>query len=567
MEERKKQSFLTGAGVLAIATILVKIIGALYKIPLTNLMTTEGYAFFTGAYAVYNPLYAISMAGLPVAVSKLVSQNVQAGRMRDAQSLFRVSRRLFLLVGLVGTLLLAALAIPYSNFVKSPMNFVSILVVAPCILFCCQMSIEAAIKLVVGLAATYVFFNRSLASYQANNVGGEMHVFGVDVHSEAEFLAAMYPYAAAVAISGVTLGSMVGLLYLFIHYKRKGFGFTREELVNSPEPQSDRTLRNQIIRFAAPVALTSVILNLSNMIDDLTIRTRLSHAVDVGMDVIKGLYAGPLSAAGTLDTGIKDFLYGAHGSVLNLKNLIPTITLTLGISAIPVLSAAWEKKDKREIKTTIESALRICMMLALPAGFGMAALAEPILKLLYPGEAHVTPITAPLLIVYGLCMFLFSTTSPITNMLQAVGRTDVPVKTIAIGSVIKIAMNFILIGNPKINIHGAPISTAVMYTVMIAINLTMLLRVTKTKINFVSVFLKPFLCAAVCGLAAFFSYGIFMRYNLLGGTLATAGAICVGGLFYVIMLFLVKGIAKDDVEMLPKGEKIAKVLAKYQLLG
>ncbi len=587
MEERKKQSFLTGAGVLAIATILVKIIGALYKIPLTNLMTTEGYAFFTGAYAVYNPLYAISMAGLPVAVSKLVSQNVQAGRMRDAQSLFRVSRRLFLFVGLAGTLLLAALAIPYSNFVKSPMNYVSILVVAPCILFCCQMSsfrgyyeglknmtptgvsqvIEAAIKLVVGLAATYVFFNRSLANYQANNVGGEMHAFGLDVHSEAEFLAAMYPYSAAVAISGVTLGSMVGLLYLFIHYKRKGFGFTREELVNSPAPQSDKVLRGQIIRFAAPVALTSVILNLSNMIDDLTIRTRLSHAVDVGMDVIKGLYAGPLAAAGTLDTGIKDFLYGAHGSVLNLKNLIPTITLTLGISAIPVLSAAWEKKDKREIKTTIESALRICMMLALPAGFGMAALAEPILKLLYPGEAHVTPITAPLLVVYGLCMFLFSTTSPITNMLQAVGRTDVPVKTIAIGSVIKIAMNFLLIGNPEINIHGAPISTAVMYAVMITINLTMLLRVTKTRINFVSVFLKPFVCAAVCGFSAFFSYGIFMRFHVLQGTLATVGAICVGGLFYVIMLFLVKGIAKDDVEMLPKGEKIAKVLAKYQLLG
>ncbi len=179
----------------------------------------------------------------------------------------------------------------------------------------------------------------------------------------------------------------------------------------------------------------------------------------------------------------------------------------------------------------------------------------------------MTPITAPLLIVYGLCMFLFSTTSPITNMLQAVGRTDVPVKTIAIGSVIKIAMNFVLIGNPAINIHGAPISTAVMYTVMIAINLTMLLRVTKTKINFVSVFLKPFVCAAVCGIAAFFSYGIFMRFSFLQGTLATLGAICVGGVFYVIMLFLVKGIAKDDVEMLPKGEKIVKVLAKYQLLG
>ena len=114
MAERKKQSLLTGAGVLAIATVLVKIIGALYKIPLVNLITNEGYGYFQGAYAIYNPLYAISMAGLPIAVSKLVSQNVEAGRMRDARAIFRVSRKLFFLVGGVGTLLLMLLAVPYS---------------------------------------------------------------------------------------------------------------------------------------------------------------------------------------------------------------------------------------------------------------------------------------------------------------------------------------------------------------------------------------------------------------------------------------------------------------------
>ena len=587
MEERKKQNLLTGAGVLAIATILVKLIGALYKIPLTNLMTVEGYAYFQGAYAVYNPLYAISMAGLPVAVSKLVSQNVQAGRMRDAQNIFRVSRRLFLAVGLIGTILLAAIAVPYSNFVGSHMNFVSILTIAPCILFCCQMSsfrgyyeglknmtptgvsqvIEAAIKLVVGLAATYVFFKFSLNYYHTKNVDGALHAFGVDVTNEPEFLAAMYPYAAAVAILGVTLGSMVGLLYLFIHYKRKGFGFTREELVNSPAPESDRTLRSQIIRIAAPVALTSVILNLSNMIDDFTIRTRLSHAVDVGMDVIKDLFGASFAAANTLDSGIKEYLYGTHGSVLNLKNLVPTITLTLGISAIPVLSAAWQKKDRGEIKTTIESALRVCMMIAMPVGFGMAALAAPILQLLYPSQSHMIPIAAPLLMIYGLFMFLFSTTSPITNMLQAVGRMDIPVKTIAIGSVIKIAMNYVLIGNPKINIYGAPISTATMYAVMIAINLTMLLRVTKAKVNFVSVFLKPFIAAAACGGAAWGSYFLLAEKLAFNAKLSTVAAIAVGGGIYVIVLLLVRGIAKDDVEMLPKGEKIAKTLEKFIRLG
>ena len=586
MAERKKQSLLTGAGVLAIATVLVKIIGAIYKIPLVNLITMEGYGYFQGAYAIYNPLYAISMAGLPIAVSKLVSQNVEAGRMRDARAIFRVSRKLFFIVGGVGTLLLMLLAVPYSHMVDAPMNYVSVLVVAPCILFCCMMSsfrgyyeglnnmtptgvsqvIEAAIKMVVGLAATTVFTNLQLHKYQANNLNGTMHAFGMDVHSEAEFLAAMYPYAAAVAISGVTLGSMVGLVYLFLHAKRKGLGFTREELVNSPRPRSDRELRSQIIRVAAPIALTSLILNLSNLIDDFTIRTRLAHAVEVGMTTIKSLYGASIAAAGTLDENIPNYIYGAHGSVLNLRNLIPTITLTLGISAIPVLSAAWQRKDKREIKVTIESALRICMLVALPAGFGMAALAEPILLLLYPKEAHAAPIAAPLLVVYGLGMFLFSTTSPITNMLQAVGRMDVPVKSIAIGSVIKIVMNFILIGNPSINIHGAPVSTIIMYAVMLTLNVTTLLRVTKVRINFISVFVKPFVAAAACGLSAFGVNRLLAAVSLTG-KISTVFSILVGGGIYVIVLFAVKGIAKDDVEMLPKGEKIAKVLAKFRLLG
>lgn len=587
MEERKKQSFLTGAGILAIASILVKLIGALYKIPLTNLITMEGYGYFQGAYAIYNPLYAISMAGLPIAVSKLVSQNVEAGRLRDARAIFRVSRKLFFLVGAVGTVLLMILAVPYSHMVKAPMNYISVLTVAPCILFCCMMSsfrgyyeglknmtptgvsqvIEAGIKMVLGLALTTVFFKHQLHKYQANNVGGLYHAFGMDVHNEAEFLAAMYPYAAAVAISCVTLGSMIGLVYLFIHCKRHGLGFTREELVNSPRPRPDAKLRGQIIRVAAPIALTSLILNLSNLIDDFTVRTRLAHAVDVGMDTIKHLYGASIAAAGTLDENIPNYIYGAHGSVLNLRNLIPTITLTLGISAIPVLSAAWQRKDKREIKTTIESALRVCMLLALPAGFGMAALAEPILSLLYPSEIHSVPITTPLLVVYGMFMFLFSTTSPITNMLQAVGRMDIPVKTIAIGSAIKIIMNFILIGNPKINIHGAPVSTAVMYAVMLAINLTSLLRVTKVRLNFISIFVKPFVAAATCAVTAWGAYMLTANVIHIPFKIATVFSILVGGAFYVIVLALVKGIAKDDVEMLPKGEKIAKVLAKFKILG
>lgn len=587
MAERKKQSLLTGAGVLAIATVIVKLIGAVYKIPLTNLLTPEGYGYFTGAYAIYNPLYAISMAGLPVAVSKMVSQNIEYGRIKDAQRIFHVAQKLFFVVGLTGTLVLMLIAYPYSVMVKSPMNFVSVLAVAPCVLFCCMMSsfrgyyeglknmtptgvsqvIEAGVKLIFGLSATYICFNRWLDTYHKQAVNGAATVFGQQVNNEAEALAVMYPYAAAVAILGVTLGSMLGLIYLFIKYKRQGFGFTREEIVNSPAPESDKTLRNNLIRIAAPVALSSVVLNISNMIDDLTIRNRLAHAIEVGFDVIKDMYSASLAASQTLDEGIHNYLYGTHGSVLNIKNLIPTITLTLGISAIPALTSAWAAKSKKDIKGTIETVLRVTMMIAMPAGLGIAAIPGPILELLYSSNPDMIPIAEPMLRVYGFGMFLFAATSPMTNMLQAVGRMDIPIKSIAAGSCAKILLNFILIGNPQININGAPISTTVCYIIIFLINLLSLLKVTAVKINVISVYLKPFISAALCGITAWGVNFIIAEKLMIESRLVCIVAIGFGALVYAISMLLFKGIVKDDVLMLPKGEKIAKVLAKFGLLG
>ena len=587
--ERKEQSLLVGAGVLTIASLIVKGISALYKLPLTNyLLGIVGIAYFTRAYAIYTPLYSISMAGLPIAVSKLVAQNVELGKVRDARRIFNVSRKLFFLVGIFGTVLLAAIALPYSKYlIKSPESVMSILAIAPCIVFCCMMSsfrgyyeglknmtptsvsqvIEALVKLVFGLAATWAFISGCKSRYAASNVGGVATILGRTVSSEAELMEAIYPYASAVAIFGVTLGSMVGLLYLYIHYKRKGFGFTREELVNSPPPKSDKVLRNQIIKIATPIAISSLIVNISNIIDDVMIGNRLDRALKVGGDVIKNMYQYSLAASETSEVAIKDYLYGLHASVVNVKNLIPTITISIGVSVIPILSAAWAAKNKHRIKVTVESALRITSMLALPAGLGIAALSEPILRLLYSKQTHIIPIAAPMLCVYGFGMIMFSIASPITNMLQAVGRMDIPLKSVAIGSVVKIVLNFILIGNPQVNINGAVWSTMVCYIVMLSINFTALLKVTKVKLDYASVFIKPLIAATACGLAALFSYSLLAEKLSINGTISTLFAICVGGAFYAATLILIKGISRDDVEMLPKGEKIAKALEKFGLLG
>ena len=588
MAERKKQSLLTGAGVLAIATILVKLIGAVFKIPINNLLGTEGYGYFTGAYAVYTPLYAISMAGLPVAVSKLVSQNMELGRIKDAKAIFKVAQKMFFLVGVAGMLVLMAIAVPYSNFNEAPMNYVSIFAVAPCVLFCCMMSsfrgyyeglnnmtptgvsqvIEAVVKLLFGLSATYVFMKATLSHYEKNAVNGAMKLFGVEVSDEAEALAAIYPYAAAVAILGVTLGSAFGLIYLYIRYKRKGFGFTREELVNSPEAKSNKDIMKALLAISIPVAAASLVTNISNLIDDITIRSRLVTALSDGFDTVKGMYIDTLTIDQTLDENISTYLYGMHGSVINIKNLIPSLTLVLGISAIPVLSKAWTAKNKKDIKVCIESALRVAMLVAMPAGIGIAVLAEPILNLLYgSGNEHFAPAAAFMMTVYGLAVPLFALASPLTNMLQAVGKTKVPIVTMAIGAVIKVTLNFILIANPEINIKGACISSSICYLVMVTINIIQLTRATGVKLNFSSIFLKPFIAAVFCGIGAWL--GNFLLVDVLGieSRLTTILAVGVGGVFYAISILLVKGIVKDDLEMIPKGEKIAKVLAKFGLLG
>ncbi len=589
MAERKKQSLLAGAGVLAIATIVVKLIGAVYKIPLDNLLGTVGYGYFNGAYAVYTPLYAISMAGLPVAVSKLVSQNMELGRVKDAKAIFRIAQQMFFIVGLAGMLILMAIAVPYSIYVaKAPMNYVSILAVAPCVLFCCMMSsfrgyyeglnnmtptgvsqvIEAAVKLVFGLAATYAFLKVSLSYYENNAVDGVATLFGVEVTNEAEALSAIYPYSAAVAILGVTLGSAIALLYLYIRYKKKGFGFTREELVNSPEAESDESIRKALLAISIPVALSSLVTNISNLIDDATIRSRLDLALEKGFDVITKMYSESLAYENTLDEDIATFIYGMHGSVINVKNLIPSLTLVLGVSAIPVLSKAWTAKNKKDIKVCIESALRVAMLIAMPAGIGIAVLAEPILALLYGGKNPFLPsVAAPMMIVYGLALPLFALASPLTNMLQAIGKTKVPIVTMLIGGVLKIVMNFILIANPQINIKGACISSTVCYLVMIVINIVQLTSATKVKLNYVSVFLKPFIAALFCGVGAWGANYLLVDVLSVESRLTTIVAVGVGAVFYAIAIVLVKGIAKDDLEMIPKGEKIAKVLAKFGLLG
>ncbi|MEG1244280.1 MAG: polysaccharide biosynthesis C-terminal domain-containing protein, partial [Oscillospiraceae bacterium] len=420
-------------------------------------------------------------------------------------------------------------------------------------------------------------FARIVMTIGENQFSAGKAVFGTIVKSEQEAYSAIYPYTAAAAILGVTAGTVCALLFVMIRHKVIGDGITKEHLVNSPRPAPSKDLAKMLISIAIPVVASSLILNITNIIDTWTIQNRLVDAIENNLPYIKDMYSSALTQSQVLDVDIKNYLYGAYGAALDFKNLLPTITMTLGVSSIPALSAAWAIKDKNKIFRTVDSVIRASLLIALPTGICMAILAKPILTLMYIGTRAESSIdiTAYIVTVYGFAAAVMALSTPITNMLQAIGRADVPVKSLAIGAVVKIVSNYILVGNPRFNINGAPIGTILCYVVIVFSNLFFLIKETKIKLNIKSVLIKPLFCSILCGLAAWSSYGLLnMAFDfgnasgrMNGSTLALLISAIISVLVYFISLFLVNAISKYDILMLPKGEKIAKVLEKYNLMG
>lgn len=614
-QERKKQSVINGAMVLAMAILASKVIGLLFKMPLTNMLGMGGMGFFYSAYNVYTPIFAISMAGLPVAIARMVAEDVALNRFREARKVFTVGRRMYLLIGTCSMLLLFLIAYPYAYYAsKGESNSASAMLpamfaIAPSVFFCCYMSayrgyyeglrnmtptavsqfLEALGKLVLGLLLCRAVVSYGEKSYQSATATGQtvVQLFGKEVSNLVEVRDAISPWAAAAAVFGVTFGSFLGMLFLMLRHKLKGDTITRVELVNSPKPLAGGTIIKRLIAMAVPMVACSLILNLTNLIDAAMIQRRILAALETDYYAVYAQFQKAFDLAVELErlnisdwNRIAKYLWGAYGTGLDFRTLVPVIVSSLGVSALPAMSEAWIMKDKANVRSTVETVLRVGMLIALPAGFGMALLAGPILTLIYGrgNSSDAVGIVIPIMAAYGYGTALMAISTPITNMLQAIGRTDIPIKTMIVAAAVKVTCNYILVGNPKLTIYGAVVGTILFYVIVVAFNLTSLLRVTKVKIRIGSVFLKPLCCALLCGASARIVYWAFVNLlqnlSVLQGSgllnapnLALVFAIGIAVLVYAAALLWSRAITKDEVTGLPQGEKIAKVLEKHGLLG
>ena len=523
---KRKQNFIQGAAVLTLAVAVTKLLGAVYKIPLGNLLDRDGMAHFYVAYNIYSLLLIVSTAGLPLALSRLVSQAEAMGRVNQRRRIFRVTLGLFFLLGVVccGVMLLGAE--PLAALLNDSQAAPAIRVLAPAVFCVCMLSairgytqgqgdmrptaasqiIESACKLAVGLAAAWLLVRQGAAPNEC----------------------------AAGAISGVTAGAALGLVTLTVWLL-----CTRRGDVGTDTPDSRREILRQVLRIGIPVTLGSVGMSLITLLD-------------------QALVLGTLQSSLGLSEAAAASLYGEYTFGMTLFALPASFMYPLSISLVPSISAAMVQNDPRRAGKNAASALKLAMVLALPVGVGLSVLAGPILNLLYPAVPETAAAAAYHLRVLGIASVFVCLMIITSGILQAYGRERIPVVTLLIGGGVKIGANFLLVTNPAISIHGAPIGTLVCYAVIAVLNLAAIAVTVPHRPKIGASAWKLGLTTAAMAAMACGGYGLARRF--MGDRPATAAAILAAAVVYAVLLLNLGVLRREEIEQLPKGEKMVKIL-------
>ncbi len=580
MPKQKGQSFLHGAIILSAATIIVKLIGALFKLPLFNLLGGDGMGYFGTAYNLFNPIYALAISGFPVAVSKLVSEQIALRRFRDVRRILTVSKYLFIGSGLIGFLIIFFGAGPFVKLIDNPGSYLAVVAIAPSIFFCCIMSIyrgyyvgmsnmyptaisqviEAVVKLICGLGFAWGAMRWCMGQYETTG-----RIMGQVVPSIEQAQSVACAYGAAGAVLGMTVSTFVGAVYLWARHKRRGDGITQADLMASPVADSTKNHFKRLVMIAIPVCLSAVVVNLTSLIDLMSLMNRVGAALESNAQAILQMYEG-LIPQGKQLSEIPNYLYGSYQCAITLFNLVPTLTSTFGVSALPAVASAWALKNRELVRKNVESVIRITCLIAIPAGIGLCVLSEPILLLIYSARPQEAMIAAPILRIMGLAVIFVAVTTPVNSMLQGVGQVFLAVKLMLIGGALKLGINYFAVAIPELNIQGAPLGTLACYVFIAVAGIAFLCNRCQISLDMKSVFVKPLVAAIFCGAGAWGAYGLLQRINALPQSVCTVLAIGVAGVVYLLVLFLIKGISKEDINMLPNGEKLAQLLEKHKLI-
>ncbi|WP_333638575.1 polysaccharide biosynthesis protein [Tissierella praeacuta] len=533
----KKSNFLRGAAILGIAGVIVKILGAIYRLPLSNIIKSEGMGYYQTAYPLYTLLLTISTAGFPIAIAKLVSERRAIGDFKGAYKVFKVT-----LTGLFIGGLLTALFVYFTAdiIVEKSGNsnaYYSLIALVPALFFVPIMSAfrgffqghqlmtptalsqitEQFFRVASGLLLTYLLLDKGI------------------------------PIAAGGASFGGSIGAMVGALTVILIYfhRRKGIMGELDKSIIIEEYEVNHIIKDLLI-IAIPITLGAAIVPIMDTIDVMIVLNRLQ---------LIGYTEKQANA-----------LYGnLKGMAQTLINLPQVFSIAISMSLVPAISDANARKNKKEIESIISSGIRITLLIGLPCAFGLFVLARPIIELLYYNNDIETIVNVSnSLSILSFSVIFLTIVQTLSAILQGLGRPGLPARNLFIGAVVKIILSYTLTIIPSINIYGAAISTVVAFGIATVLDLISVIKYAKIRLIVKDIFIKPFIASFGMSIAAFGSY-IFLM-DIIRPKLATIVSILIGAILYGLLLIVTGSITEEDLILLPKGDKIGKKINRFKLI-
>ncbi len=524
----RRGSFLEGAFILTVSTAFVKLAGLLFTFPIARIIHTSGMGVFYSAYDIYNMFAVLASAGLPVAVSRMISETLVSGNHDEAKRIYEVASRLFAAIGAFVAAFMFIFGDWLAGLIGNPDAGLSIRV----------LSVTAFCSFVMSALRGY-FQGHSVMIHTAISQVIEALVklgLGIALAVVVMRAGAGDGTSSAAAISGVSVGAILAVVFLFFRKR----SFDREKTFSGLQTRTTKQIVKELFRIAIPVSLGASVMSVVNVIDNFIIMHLLQD----------GIRIGPFSLTGLLfDYDTAKGLNGVFGNAKKIFNFPSAFIVPFTVAILPVLTAAYTARDRDEVKKNLTNCFRYSLMLALPAGIGMLVLAKPIFLILYSDENAAEGIF--MLATFGIAVILYAVVSVTGAILQAFGKVNLPLVSLTVGGVIKCVLTTVLVGIPALNIKGAPLATCVCYVVMIGMNLFFLRSFMKgcAKPILVSA-AKTAAAALLMGGAAYFLFMPLERW--LGVKVGGAAAILAAGVLYAFLIFLFRVVTVNELKNIRK---------------
>lgn len=544
----QNDDFIAQGAILAVATVLTKVIGVIYRIPLANILGDAGNGFYGYAYQIYAMALMVSSLSLPTAVSKLVSAKLAAGQRRNSVRVFRCSMLFAVVVGFVVTAAVFFGADAISVYtMKSPLSVYALQMLAPGLFLVAIMAVIRGYFQGLGsmMPTAVSQIIEQIMRAVISIVGAGMFVdMGTRAGEKAGEELLGPAYGAAGATLGTVLGALIALIFLlFVVWAYRGQMHRQYRADRSGKKDSYRHILKVLVMTAVPILFSTAIYNI-NQILDLTIFNHIMEAqgyVEEEYMALQGIYSGK------------------YDTLVNVPLSIPW---ALCSSVVPSLTAAVATRSRRLVHEKIDQTLRLTMVITIPCGVGFLVLASPLMVLLY-NDASKTP--AYLLMLGSAVVVLYAWSSISNSILHGLNHISSPAKNACVALAIHLAAFVVMMVAFKMNVYALAAGNIVFAACMCFLNQRKVHKVCGFRINVMDTFIKPFIASAVMGVV---TYAVHLTLDLLigGRWIPTIVAILAAIIVYVVVVLKIGTLSDEDIEALPMGARLLRLCKKLRLM-